>query len=661
MRSAAILVPSSRVPLPRLPRRLSRFSWLLTGCLAVAGLLAIATAAQAQAKVYVLGQVSASTGLPQQYLTVIDAASNTKEARIQLGRGGQLNWSMVIAPDGERIYVANRGDNTVSVVSTATNTVIDTLPQALFGNCISGCGPEILAVSPDGRYLFATGNGLSVIDLVSRTRRNLVSGGGLGLALSPDGSRLYARTAPGAIGPHNIEVFDAAALANGATRSAALIATVTFPVGSDSRGVGLSISANGRFLYAPRSHGVGNYGVAVVDTSTHSFVTETPTPGAYASSARSSPNGEIVYVTGQGSGDVLHRLSPTTHASLGTTSNVGSARDLAFVANSVRAYVAANSAVYVIDTSSHARIGTILFSTATDGQPVSVVARGAFTEPTGPPSAPVALRATVSGNTVSLTWSPPTSGATPTGYTLVARLSAGGPVVAALPMGAATSFRVTAPNGTFVLSVTASNALGTGPESTAVTVTVPQAVEPPAPPSNLTATVSGTTVVFSWSPSSGGGPVANYVLVAGLAPAFAVPYVTMPLGATPGATVPGVPPGTYYVRVLAQNAGGTSAASNEVTVTVAGLEPPAAPTLNAPTVSGSTVTVSWSNGSGGTPATYTLTASTTPGGAPIVSVPLTGTSASFPGVPSGSYYLRLTATNAAGTSPPSAEVSVTVP
>ena len=153
---------------------------------------------------------------------------------------------------------------------------------------------------------------------------------------------------------------------------------------------------------------------------------------------------------------------------------------------------------------------------------------------------------------------------------------------------------------------------GTGPESTSVRVQIPQAAVPPSPPSGLTASVSGSTVMFNWSPSRGG--VTSYLLVAGLTPAFSVPYVTVPLGPTPGFVVPGVPAGTYYVRVLAQNASGTSAASNEVSFTVAGLALPGAPTLHAPAVSGSTVTLSWSAGSGGTPASYLLIASVAPAG-----------------------------------------------
>ena len=53
-------------------------------------------------------------------------------------------------------------------------------------------------------------------------------------------------------------------------------------------------------------------------------------------------------------------------------------------------------------------------------------------------------------------------------------------------------------------------------------------------------------------------------------------------------------------------------------------------------------------------------ASLSAGGAPIVTAPLSGTSISFANVPNGTYYLRMTASNAAGTSAPSAEVPAIV-
>jgi predicted phage tail protein len=211
-----------------------------------------------------------------------------------------------------------------------------------------------------------------------------------------------------------------------------------------------------------------------------------------------------------------------------------------------------------------------------------------------------------------------------------------------------------------VLSPTASNADGTGPESSEVQVFVPTSPPPVGPPSNLTATVSGSTISFSWDPPLRGVPT-GYVLWAGATPSVNPPLVTVPLGTAASFVANDVAAGTYYVFVQARNASSASGASNVVAVTVAGQPPPGAPTLSAPIVSGSTVSLSWTAGTGGAPTSYTLAVSATPGGAALVTVPLTGTSVLFANVPPGTYYLRLTATNAAGTSGPSAVVTLVVP
>ena len=280
----------------------------------------------------------------------------------------------------------------------------------------------------------------------------------------------------------------------------------------------------------------------------------------------------------------------------------------------------------------------------------------------GAPGAPGGFAASVSGSTINMSWSAPTTGGVPTGYSLVARTSPGAAPIVTLPLGLITSYGVAAPNGSFVLSVVATNASGASPESNTVTVAVPQVAAAPGAPSGLVATVAGSTATFTWNAPSGGGAPTSYVLVAGVSPGFTVPIATVPLPVSPRSfAVAGVPPGTYYARLLARNSGGTSPASNEVSLTVAGASAPSAPVLNTPSVAGGVVSLSWTPGGGSAPTSYTLVATVTPSGAPIATVPLTGTGIAFPGVPAGTYYLRLTASNAAGTSAPSNQVTLVVP
>ena len=117
------------------------------------------------------------------------------------------------------------------------------------------------------------------------------------------------------------------------------------------------------------------------------------------------------------------------------------------------------------------------------------------------------------------------------------------------------------------------------------------------------------------------------------------------------------------MRVFARNAAGNSALStNQVQITVGGAAPPGRADAEHAHRVGNNVGLSWAPGAGGTPTSYTLGRRAQSGGAPIVTVPgLTGTAIAFARVPSGTYFLRLVATNALGSSPPSNEVTLVVP
>jgi hypothetical protein len=92
-------------------------------------------------------------------------------------------------------------------------------------------------------------------------------------------------------------------------------------------------------------------------------------------------------------------------------------------------------------------------------------------------------------------------------------------------------------------------------------------------------------ITLGWAPSPG---AIGYYLEAGSAPG-AADYGVTPL-ASPG-LVASVPAGTYYVRVRAVNACGTSGASSDMTVTVGGAQqpPPPSPPPPAPAPGGGTI------------------------------------------------------------------------
>jgi subtilisin family serine protease len=276
----------------------------------------------------------------------------------------------------------------------------------------------------------------------------------------------------------------------------------------------------------------------------------------------------------------------------------------------------------------------------------------------GVPGTPVITGA---GNSVTITWTSPVTGGTPTSYTVVARAVAGGPVIATLPVGAALTTTVPAPSGSYHVTVVASNSAGPGPESDGVTFSVPVITPPPGAPTGLAVTVAGSEAAFTWTAPSTGGPTTGYLLLASATsggPTIAALPFAAPASA---ATVRAIPAGTYLVRLAATNTGGAGPLSNEVTVTVLGPQPPGPPALSPATVASGRVTLGWTAPTtGGAAASYLVVASATSGGAPLATLPVSGLGLTVP-APSGTYFVRVHGVNGVGTGPASNEIIVVVP
>jgi Fibronectin type III domain len=88
--------------------------------------------------------------------------------------------------------------------------------------------------------------------------------------------------------------------------------------------------------------------------------------------------------------------------------------------------------------------------------------------------------------------------------------------------------------------------------------------------------------------------------------------------------------------------------------------PPGAPQNLTSNVSGSTVTLNWAAPSTGLPTGYIVEASVVPGGPLVASLPVAATTLTVPNVPTGTYFVRVRALNAAVQGPPSNEVTVSV-
>ena len=177
----------------------------------------------------------------------------------------------------------------------------------------------------------------------------------------------------------------------------------------------------------------------------------------------------------------------------------------------------------------------------------------------------------------------------------------------------------------------------------------------PSAPTNLTATVSGLAVTLSWA-ASANSPT-HYVVQAGAAPGqtSATYHVG---GATTLSGSAGA--GTYYVRVVAVNADGTSAPSNEVTVVLtSGCSAPSAPVNLRAIIRGTEAFIFWRQPLTGTASGYTLQVGGAPGQT-FAEYPTGGTTLNA-NVGSGAYFLRVVASSPCGSSAASNELQIAFP
>jgi hypothetical protein len=157
---------------------------------------------------------------------------------------------------------------------------------------------------------------------------------------------------------------------------------------------------------------------------------------------------------------------------------------------------------------------------------------------------------------------------------------------------------------------------------------------------------SGPVVTLAWTTPATGTPT-SYIVEASSTPGGPADLANFNTGSpTPSLTAPGVPNGTYYVRVRGVDAGGASAPSNEVQLVVGaapgGACPSAARSL-AVSQSGGTVTFSWQAPLSGAAASYVILAGSSPNAANLANVDTASTALTFSaaGVPPGTYYVRV--------------------
>jgi YVTN family beta-propeller protein/autotransporter-associated beta strand protein len=202
-------------------------------------------------------------------ITIIDMNTGNSAGSVPTG----FPRGVAVRGDQSLIYVSNSYDNTVSVIDTRTNAVIQIIPVA--------GGPDGVALSPDNTRLYVTNgqsNSVSIIDTASNTVVGVVPVGStpIHVVVSPDGGRAYVTN----VIASSVSVID--------TQSLTLIATVAVAGGP----LGVAISPDGRRVYVAGQSGT----VSVIDSGTNTVVGNIPIP--FARQVVLSQDGSRAYVSG---------------------------------------------------------------------------------------------------------------------------------------------------------------------------------------------------------------------------------------------------------------------------------------------------------------------------------------------------------------------------
>ena len=235
---------------------------------------------------------------------------------------GSAPTGVVASPDGVYVYVANRTSGTVSVIRTSNNTVVDINPGTTAIDSIKvGSQPEMIAVNtsaittPTGviakgarLYVANYGSGtVSVIDVSNPLAPKLVDTNtatpttvdaikvgtnprGIAFAQTANGPRLYVVNR----GSGNVSVIDA--VTNKVIDANPATATTVDAIKVGSTPQQIAISPDGKSAY------VTNYGsntVSIIDTVTNKVVDANPaTTAVDAIAVRSNPDGVAVSADG---------------------------------------------------------------------------------------------------------------------------------------------------------------------------------------------------------------------------------------------------------------------------------------------------------------------------------------------------------------------------
>ena len=220
-------------------------------------------------------------------ITVIDTATSTVLGLpIAVGRSPA---HIAITPDGARAYVTNQNGGSISAIDTAVQSVVATIH---FDPDLA-VSPGSIAITPSGRRAYVTdvsdNNTVWVIDTVTNAVAHRIQvSAPMAIAVAPNGARGYLVSRE----PDRISVFD--------TATSELLGTPTL-IGADQ--FRASVSDVALTPDGTRAYVTGDGTVSIMDTRTNAVVGSVAVGGQPLAVAL-TPNGAHAYVTNLNDGSL---------------------------------------------------------------------------------------------------------------------------------------------------------------------------------------------------------------------------------------------------------------------------------------------------------------------------------------------------------------------
>lgn len=302
-----------------------------------------------------------------------------------------------IRSGGPYAYIANNGDNTVSVIDTTTHQVVTTVAV--------GPGPWGVAVNPNGTYTYVTNNDgtISVIDMITNTPAGTssITGSLADITFNPSGTDAYIAAGG------EVSVVDAASHAKTAG-----VATTPNPLGgaASTLTTGVGMDPGGNYAYAVSSQGLYISAISTVSNTVLDSTVLSSDSGSNTYDVAISPSGTYAYVPDYGL-NVVYVYDTGGHT-LASTIPVGShpmgividpSGNYAYVANQ------GSQSVSVIDTATNTVATTVAVGNSPEGISITPTGDEVYVVNHGDNSVSVISTATKTVTTTIPVGSQPTS------------------------------------------------------------------------------------------------------------------------------------------------------------------------------------------------------------------------------------------------------------